>query len=213
MTNAPANVIVSHKHRFIFIKNGKTASTSIEVFLSRICAASDIVTPIHPAVEPHCARNYEGFYNRMSGAEVRERLGDEIWNRYYKFCVERNPWDKAVSYYYMARRRAGGELSLDEYLAGDTFPINYPRYTEPNDKYRIIVDRIIDFERLNEGLAEVFERVGVPFHGALGVFAKSEYRMDRRPYQQILKPAQAQRIREIFAVEIDLHGYRFDRSV
>lgn len=205
-------MIVSHKHQFIFIKNGKTAGTSIEVFLSGICAESDIVTPIFPRVEPHRARNDEGFYNRMPGAEIRERLGDDIWNRYYKFCVERNPWDKAVSYYHMARQRAGGELTLDEYLAGDTFPINYPRYTEPDDPYRIIVDRIIDFERLNEGLAEVFERVGVPFNGSLGVFAKSEYRTDRRPYQQILNPAQAQRIREIFAVEIDLHGYRFNHS-
>ncbi|MGH8556874.1 MAG: hypothetical protein ACRESZ_05315, partial [Methylococcales bacterium] len=162
--------------------------------------------------EAHCPRNHEGFYNRMPGAEIREKLGLKIWNRYYKFCVERNPWDKALSYFHMARHRAGGKLSLDEYLAGDTFPINYPRYTEAHNASRIIVDRIIDYERLTEGLREVFARVGVPFGALLGVYAKSEYRSDRRAYQQILSSVQARRISEIFAVEIELHGYRFDRS-
>lgn len=206
-------MIVSHRHQFIFIKNGKTGSTSIEVFLSPICAASDIFTPIYPPIEGHRPRNDQGFYNRMTSAEIRERLGQEIWKRYYKFCVERNPWDKAVSYYYMARHRAGGHLSLDEYLAGDTFPVNYPRYTEPDNRVRIIVDRIIDYDGLTEGLGEVFQRVGVPFDGSLGVFAKSEYRTDRRGYQQILNPLQMQRIGEIFAVEIELHGYRFNGLV
>lgn len=203
-------MIVSHKHQLIFIKNGKTAGTSIEVFLSRVCGEFDIVTPIYPHVEPHCPRNYQGFYNRMTGAEIREQVGHDIWNHYYKFCVERNPWDKAISYYYMARHRAGGKLSLDKFLDGDTFPINYPRYTEPDNRHQFIVNRVIDYNGLNEGLSDVFTRVGVPFDGSLGVFAKSEYRTDLRNYQLILNPDQARRISDIFAVEIELHGYRFD---
>ncbi len=205
-------MIVSHKHRFIFIKNGKTASTSIEVFLSGICGESDIVTPIYPHVEPHRPRNHEGFYNRMPGAEIRQRLGADIWNRYYKFCVERNPWAKALSYYYMARHRAGGNLSLDEFLDQGVFPVNYPRYTEPDDNRRIIVNRVIEYGALNTGLAGVFHSLGVPFDGSLGVFAKSEYRSDRRPYQDVFNLDQAERIQKIFEVEIALHGYRFDNA-
>lgn len=204
-------MVISHQYQLIFIKNGKTAGTSIEVFLSGVCGEDDIFTPIYPEVEAHRARNHQGFYNRMSGAEIRARVGDSIWNRYFKFCVERNPWDKALSYYFMHRHRAGGRLTLDEYLAGDTFPVNYPRYTEAGDPCRILVDRIVEFDSLNAGLSEVFAQVGVPFEGKLDVFAKAEYRSDRRPYQQIINPEQAERIRQIFQVEIDLHGYRFDR--
>jgi len=37
-------MIVSRRHRFIFIKTHKTAGTSIEISLSRYCGASDIVS-------------------------------------------------------------------------------------------------------------------------------------------------------------------------
>jgi hypothetical protein len=39
-------MILSHKHRFIFIKGMKVAGTSAEIALSQICGPDDIVTPI-----------------------------------------------------------------------------------------------------------------------------------------------------------------------
>ena len=39
-------MIVSHRHRFIFLKTRKTAGTSIELFLFPHCGAEDIVTPL-----------------------------------------------------------------------------------------------------------------------------------------------------------------------
>ena len=39
-------MIVSHEHRFIFIKTRKTAGTSIEISLSKYCGPNDIITPI-----------------------------------------------------------------------------------------------------------------------------------------------------------------------
>lgn len=51
-------MIVSHEHRFIFVKTRKTAGTSIEVFLSKLAGDDAIVTPTTPAVEGHHPRNY-----------------------------------------------------------------------------------------------------------------------------------------------------------
>ena len=58
-------------------------------------------------------------------------------------------------------------------------------------------------------LWEVFGQLGVPFDGTLRVYAKSEYRSDRRPYQQIYNPRQAEIVRQAFAPEIALHNYEF----
>jgi hypothetical protein len=197
-------MIISHKHRFIFVKTLKTAGTSIEVFLSRHCGPHDVLTPIVPHVEPHRPRNHEGYFNHMPAAEIRDRVGAEVWNNYFKFCVERNPWDKTLSYYHMMYHRRGGGLTFDQFLAEGDFPIDYPKYTEPGNPERVIVDRVLRYERLNEELAEVFGQLGIPFTGSLGVNAKSEYRTDRRPYREVYARRQFNLVATVFAHELDL---------
>jgi hypothetical protein len=149
------------------------------------------------------------FSNHMPAREVKQRVSADVWNGYFKFCVERNPWDKLLSHYNMHAARQGGGLPLDEYLARGRFPINDFRYMDRSlDK--IIVDRIVRYENLLEGLGEVFAKLNVPFDGALGVAAKSEYRADRRPYQKVFNNEQRRIVEKAFAKEIELHGYRFD---
>jgi hypothetical protein len=202
-------MIISHKHKFIFVKTVKTAGTSIEIFLSQHCGPLDVVTPIIPHVEPHYPRNHQGYYNHMPAYEIRERVGLDIWNSYFKFCVERNPWEKTLSWYHMKKFREDNGLLLDRYLAGKEFPINYQKYTEPSNPNQIIVDRVLYYEHLTEHLGQVFAKLGIPFQGSLGVNAKSEYRIDRRPYQEVYTPEQAKLIGNIFSHEVLLHGYKF----
>lgn len=55
-------MILSHKHKFIFIKTVKTAGTSIEVDLNQIFGRTDIATPISPHIEEHKPQNFKrGF--------------------------------------------------------------------------------------------------------------------------------------------------------
>jgi hypothetical protein len=228
-------MIISHKHNFIFIKTAKTAGTSIEIFLSKHCDAQDIVTPIFPPVEGHLPRNDRGFFNplpevltganrpRAAGNDlvrrnkffnhmpallVQQRVAGRVWRSYFKFAVERNPWDKVLSHYHMNAHRAGS-LSLDQYFKIGKFPLNFPRYTDRSGK-EIIVDRVLRYENLTAELTEVFAQLNIPFNGTLGARAKSEYRTDRRPYQLVFNEEQRRIIEQIFAREIELHRYRFE---
>lgn len=224
-------MIVSHQHKFIFIKTEKTAGTSIEVFLSQHCGPRDILTPIIPAVDGHQPRNYNRpvnsvaeflsrpwgllphfrstFFNHSPAWMVQKRVSPRVWKTYFKFCVERNPWDKVLSHYYMW---AAGSLSLNQYfkkfLAEDRLPINYPRYTDTSGK-KIIVDRVLRYEKLDEELTSVFTKLGIPFDGSLRIRAKAGYRTDRAPYQSVFNDEQRRIVERVFAPEIELHGYRF----
>lgn len=202
-------MIISHKHKFIFIKTVKTAGTSLEVFLSQQCGRTDVVTPIIPQVEPHIARNHEGFYNHIPAFQIRQKIDSKVWRSYFKFCVERNPWDKTLSYYYMVNHRNGSGIAFNDFLAAKQLPLNYPWYTEPGNPNKIIVDHIVRYEHLTSELDQVFRKLGITFEGSLGVNAKSEYRTDHRPYQEIYTPEQANLVSDIFQHEILLHGYEF----
>ena len=166
-------MVISHKYKFIFIKNTKCAGTSTEVFLSSVCPESDIFTPIFPASEHHIPRNYMGFCNpfpelishwradkrgttkrgfssdlkhtarrlvagikysnHMSARAIKSKLPKNIWRDYYKFCIERNPWDKTVSVYHMVKVRSqNNALEFENFLARRKFPSDFSKYTDEN---------------------------------------------------------------------------------
>ena len=205
------------------------------MFLSQHCGPTDIVTPIYPHVEPHVARNFAGYFNpipeiyssrgkgcrhsiqdvikrrkfrnHLPAVNVKSRIARSVWDNYFKFCVERNPWDKTLSDYYMRQWRRGGQLSLDQYFAQQHFCFNYPIYTDYQNN--VLVDRIVKYETLINGLGEIFNLLGIPFNGSLGVHAKSEYRLDRRPYQEVYTEDQKAIVQRVFETEIRMHGYQF----
>ena len=232
-------MIISHKYKFIFIKTRKTAGSSIQIYLSEHCAQDDIVSTIDRPERPYNPRNYRGLYNpipelmekhspakiartlgrfvtlkkfqsHIKARDVKERIPKEIWDSYYKFTVDRNPWDKVLSHYHFVRQRYSKydqNISFEEYLDVAELPYNYTKYTDKDNN--MIVDRVVRYENLNEELGEVFAQLGVPFEGSLGPTEKSHYRKDRRPYQEVYTPEQRDAVSKLFEQEIQMLGYEF----
>lgn len=211
-------MILSHRHRYIFIKTLKTAGTSVEIALSRFCGPEDIVTPIRPiepGMEHHVPRNYVGngteeqpdFFNHMGAAAIRELIGEETWNSYFKFCIERNPWERVVSFYYF-RNQEEPRQPLPRFI-GD--PMVRDLQYRGSDLYlidgQLAVDRIVRYETLERDLEEVRLHLGLPTPLVLPQ-AKSGYRPDRRGYRELMAEADIARVGEIFSREIELLGYQ-----
>ncbi len=113
-------MIISHTHKFIFIKTFKTAGTSIESTLSNYCSGNDIVTPIndyrHNRNEKgefiHKAMNADEFIGlgldnlqHVEALVIKDKVSPEVWNNYFKFSISRNTGDRAVSYFYWEKRQ------------------------------------------------------------------------------------------------------------
>jgi hypothetical protein len=132
------------------------------------------------------------FHEALPAWQVQCRLPASIWRSYYKFAVERNPWDKVISRRDQWNRtnKFGITVSMDEHLDYlekrlhspwvQYAPSNFPRYANPWTGH-VLVDKIVRYENLNDELAEVFVRLGVPFSGQLPRAAKANHRQDRRP--------------------------------
>jgi hypothetical protein len=102
-------MIISHKYKFIFIRPTKVASTSVEINLAKQCGEKDIITPStkyssssDESKYPDLSRNYKkkGFRKHMTPKEIKKRVGPNIWNKYYKVTIVRNPYDHVVSRYW-----------------------------------------------------------------------------------------------------------------
>lgn len=201
-------MIISHKYKFIFIKTYKTAGTSLESYLSEFCGETDVLTPVYPPVPGHLPRNVGDFYNHMPALEVQKKVGSEVWNSYFKFCVERNPWEKVLSFYWMEKTRNDSSLDLDEFLTRDNIGVNWHLYTDQEQKSPI-VDRVLKYETIGHNLGQVFNTLGIPWGGTLEPKAKSGYRSDRRNYREVLSDGQSRFIAQKFSKEIEWHGYEY----
>ena len=185
-------MIISHKYKFIFIKTSKTAGTSIEIALSKFCGAEDIITPITSTDERIRSRlGYRGpqnylplnsdvgsgeavkapgsrrkkcrFINHSRAKKIRKCMGEGVWNSYYKFCFERNPWDRFISLYYW-RCRSQPPPTISAFLDSD-IPLNLKKkgielYTIDGE---IAVDRVCLYENLTEELETIRRTILLQF--------------------------------------------------
>lgn len=202
-------MIVSHRHRFIFLKTRKTAGTSIEVALSQLAGEDAIVTPVHPAEPGHTPRNYESvadaegepFLPHMRSQSLRSRLGQEVWNGYFKFCFERNPWDKVVSIYRWRNRRLADPPPFDAWLFSDPRVFSdWPIYSIDGE---CAVDAVGRYETLTADLDAFLERVGIVPGDLTLPHAKGGLRRGDVLYS----PPAAAHVRQVFSREVEMFGY------
>ncbi len=214
-------MIISHKHKFIFIKTKKTAGTSIEIALSTICGDQDIITPITAEDEitrkalggrgpqNHVVNGIPLFYNHIPAKDVRVLIGKPVWDGYFKFCFERNPWDKVISWYFW-EQATEPRLPLSEFVQSGWAaqvggPGGFDLYTIDGE---MAVDRVCLFENLDQELARIRAELNLPAIPDLPR-AKSRFRQDKRHYREILGAADATAIEKFFAREIAAFGYTF----
>lgn len=225
-------MILSHKHRFIFIKNKKTAGSSIEIALSKYCGEDDVITPLTPEDDRkrqdlgyRGAQNYYVPFSRYSGSDwlkllskrkrvrfrnhtpgsyIMTHVDEDVWRSYFKFCFERNPWDKAVSWYFWKNPKEP-RPSLSEFIqSGKANNIRgFENYAVDSE---IVVDRVFLYEELEQSMEEIAERLRLPEVPVLP-HAKGDTRTDRRSYREILTPADIEKIGRVYAREIACFGY------
>lgn len=230
-------MIINHKYKFIFLKTAKTASTSIEIALSKHCDKKDIITLMLPADEEirrnlkhRGAQNYlspitdysiqelinlsfgkiekrQRYYHHISAQEVKKYIGDKTWNSYYKFCVERNPWERCISLYYWMYQTEPRPM-FSEFLESEMptwlQKFGFHLYTIDGE---IAVNKICLYENLEDELEQVRLHLGIPEKLQLPK-SKAQHRKDKRSYQEILNQEQIEKIAKMFEQEIRLFDYK-----
>jgi hypothetical protein len=228
-------MIISHRHKFIFIKTSKTAGTSIEIALSQFCGDDDVITPIsrHDEITRRDLgyagpQNYLAprsdyrlldvarrvlrgkrkprYYNHMAARDVKPLVGDGIWSSYFKFCFERNPFDRVISLYYW-RNKAEPRPSLSAFLeSGAPLLLQRRGFDLYTIDGRIVMDRVCMFENMDEELERLRVQLGLTEPLRLPR-AKSSSRKDMRNFRELLNEHEMDTVRALFSRELALFDY------
>ena len=227
-------MLIIRSSGLLFIKTMKTAGSSIEIALSALLQDGDLASPLEPEEErARPGRKVRQAVRQMVGA-LRERGGGALRPRYphhgydvaatylpeeiagcYAVCVERNPYDKAVSAFHFVRARHNRPITdtpqqfeafcRSKRLASFS---NFKMYTRDE---KLVVDRVLQYDRLDIEFAEVMDHLGIAGISLVNQKAKSGLRpkLDLAAYYgaDYERPA-ARLVEAAFSREFDLFRYQ-----
>ena len=210
-------MIISHKHKFVYIAMEKTGSVSIR---NRLNQYSDIRYGNFNEKNPH-----------TTASQVKKELfvnDTKKFNSYFKFSFVRNPWDRIVSWYeFMCKQvhktesprydftakqyNTYKEFSLigfdafirSEYKKRNSCYLGYSRYYEDKNQNNLL-DFIGKLENLQEDFNTVFDKIGIP-RQQLPHNNKSKHKHYTKYYDDETR----QIVAEKYAKDIEHFGYKF----
>jgi hypothetical protein len=209
---------ISKSHNFVFIHIPKTAGTSIERCLldnNLISVGSQWLQGKIDNNEFKQSKYSNQYWHHLNTCEVRQAIGKEQWSNYFKFTFVRNPWDRAVSFYYYIKQSIKNPNSLS---FGKTYPDTFEDWVEkqnlPSDQQsqitdsngKIMVDFVGKFENLENDFKVVSSKLELPE-------LKLEHlkKTNRQNYQTYYeKDRTIQIIADKYKQDIDLFGYEFE---
>jgi hypothetical protein len=161
-------VLVSHKYKFIYIKNVKVAGSSVESFFGKFCINPENIYNYEDTIEQSISdygiigsrskgiKKDDIWKNHINSEIIRSQLGNDKFNEYFKFAIIRNPYDVLVSYYYFENSK----LEFKKY-AKIKIVDNLSRCCINGEN---VCDYYIRFENLIEDIIEVCKILKIDYY-------------------------------------------------
>ena len=224
-------MLISHRHKFIYLKTRKTAGTSVEIYFEPFCIdPADPFEPVHYhktvvsswGVVGHRGMGYEGetWFNHQPAVNIRELTGEAVWNTYFKFCAVRNPFDKVVSaFWYQLDDAAREDLRTRDFSeirkSFQKWASRFEFWTDTeviSIDGRPVVDGVIRYERLSEDMESVCLRLNVPWKPELLGRYKNDFRRNPQHFTEYYDEASRQRVMKAYALDFEHFGYEWPGS-
>ena len=148
-----------------------------------------------------------GFTEHIGAKEIKAHVSKEIWDSYYKFCFERNPWEKLVSWYYFFYK-GESDQSIEDFIesgkAGKM--VGYDLYSINGWP---VVDKIYKLENLNAALADLTKRFELKEPLVIEEAKVNKGIKNQADYKDMLTKTEIEMINIMYAREIKMLGYEF----
>lgn len=211
-------VLVSHRYKFLYIKLQKVAGTSVESFFGQFCCDPSVPYRFTHTCDESVTEfgilgsRMGGFAKdwlpHISAHDICTRLGKNVFDSYFKFCVVRNPWDKVVSFYCWqfkdAKQTKEGFTRFVKQFQNRDWKLHTIRDV-------CVCDFYIRYEHLTHDIQTVCERLHLDTYSLtdLPTFKTGTRRLNNH-YSEYYTEETREIVRQKFLREIELFGYRFE---
>ena len=203
-------VLVSHIYNFIYIKNIKVAGSSVESFFGKYCQDPSKKYHYNDKIDEsidkfgiigsRLTQNKKIWHPHKSATLIKRDLDANIFNKYIKFCVIRNPYDKMVSRYFW-------DKSTEKF-------IDYAKHTNVSNLYFHSIDGksvcyyYIRYENLTNDIIKLCKKLGIKDYDIKNLpNHKSTQRKDKSHYSTFYDEETRKIVYENHKKEFELFGY------
>jgi hypothetical protein len=214
--------MISHKHKCIFIHISKCAGTSVE-------KAFGLDISKHQHSNRDTLFGWDNEVKLDLQHATPQQLFDhnlvsrEEWDTYYKFIIYRNTWSKLLSDYFWTKKSYGLEELFQNYLnrsgcfneflndpGNDLYCGDHLKHQKDYfflNKKRITYDRVLSFDKLNQGFKEVINDLGL----SNSFFDKKEnVGKDQKKHYSFYYNKKNKKLAEIlYKDDIDFFGFKY----
>lgn len=212
-------MLISHRKQFIYTKTAKTASTSVESYFEQYCmpegewsfqhARDEYVSETGIIGYRGSAGGESRWFNHMSAADIRDKIGAEAWNAYFKFTVIRDPFDKLVSGYFFSIRGIDHPpepvAGFRDWVKNGGDVIDRHTYTIEGE---LCMDYYIRYEALTDGIRHVCNALQLPYEPERLPVLKGGFREQAIPLSAFYDPETRAIVEQKYAFELAHFGYQ-----
>ena len=219
--------MISHFHNTIFVHIPKCAGQSVE---EAFCRDIGITWDERAALllRPKGKADTHKAPMRLAHLKARDYVSlkyvpQEMYERYLKFAIIRNPWDRIFSIYkYLGR----GNGTFKEFICkklGNTESANaLPFFWHTQYEYLcseegdLIVNNIIRFENMRKSIEDIFTKLGfsepcLPYRNkSKSISLKGVDKSTNANYKDIYCEETKEIVQRLYARDITQFGYTFD---
>lgn len=170
-------------------------------------------SPIHHGALKRKLPQFFGLHPHATARQARQVLGADVFDDYYVFAVERNPWERQVSLYTHREWKKGKgpenfDRDMQSFLYRNTEYVRLHNWSMYSISNKIVADKVLRYESLNEEIPALLERLGIEEEVELPRLR--EYKSERPHYSTYYSDTTRDMIGRWYAKEIEALGYAFE---
>ena len=201
-------MIVSYKHKFVFVKTKKTAGSTLEKLIFPYLGPKDVCTGSPRDDTPRI--NTSSTDGHASWAKIQSSYPSEFRD-YFKFTIERNPWDKVVSSYYWHQEIKPAQFANMDFetyvMTCDLLPVDWLNYTDRQGVRRVTA--AYKYEEMDVMYEDLNQRFTLDIKDWGNTKLKGDIRKER-DYRKLHTDVTIERVAQLFANEIKSFGYKYE---